>query len=261
MDCAPDTDGCNGSDGVDYAFVYVMRQPNSPGGIETEASYPYVAEKRTCQFNPTKVAAYMESYGRVTPTEDDLKEAVYVNGPISVHVVVSQDLFNAYKGGVYTDDDCGHGEMTPNHAMLVVGYGTEGGQDYWLVKNSWGTGFGEKGYIKMARNRNNMCGIASEAYFPKGVDNVPSTSAPALVKQSPSSSADGKQPGNRSPTSASPHSSSATAAINTFLLSLLFAAICSVWAVFFFPLLCGAHITMTCALTKVNNSLFVFWMS
>lgn len=96
--------------------------------------------------------------------EHDLKAAVATVGPISV--AIDSTGIELYQGGIYYKNDCRVRNKDLDHAVLVVGYGSENGQDYWLVKNSWGTKWGLDGYIKMSRNRKNNCGIATNASFP-----------------------------------------------------------------------------------------------
>ncbi len=85
-------------------------------------------------------------------------------GPVCVAIDAGHSSFHFYSGGVYYEPRCSQYNL--DHGVLTTGYGSEQGQDYWMVKNSWGTGWGDKGYIKMARNRGNNCGIASQAGYP-----------------------------------------------------------------------------------------------
>lgn len=82
-------------------------------------------------------------------------------GPVSVAIV--GDYIKQYAGGIYDNFFC-RGQL--DHGVLAVGYGSDNNHDYWLVKNSWGTTWGDKGYIKMTRNRFNQCGIASSPSYP-----------------------------------------------------------------------------------------------
>lgn len=136
-------------------------------GIDTEKSYPYTAKQGPCAYNPKTVGARIKgSVAIPSGNENALKKAVATVGPISVSIDSSHKSFQSYGDGVYYEPQCNTKNLT--HAMLVVGYGTlSNGGDYWLVKNSWGTSWGIKGYIKIARNRNNHCGIASMAYYPR----------------------------------------------------------------------------------------------
>ncbi|RXN38334.1 cathepsin S-like protein [Labeo rohita] len=142
------------------AFEYVIAN----GGIDSESSYPYKGVQGPCRYNPSKRAAKCTKYKKVRRGDEEaLKQAVVSIGPISVSIDASRPQFKLYRSGIYRDPSCTN---KTNHAVLVVGYGARAGQDFWLVKNSWGTTFGEKGYVRIARNQNNMCGIASRAIYP-----------------------------------------------------------------------------------------------
>lgn len=163
VDCSGkyDNAGCNGGF-IDKAFDYIRENK----GINSEESYPYQAKDLKCRFNASDISATVTGYTAIPKgDEKKLAEAIATIGPISVAIDASYTGFHHYSHGVYYDSDCSTDDL--DHAVLVVGYGTENGTDYWLVKNSWAADWGDEGYIKMARNRKNNCGIATEAIYPQ----------------------------------------------------------------------------------------------
>ncbi|XP_065344636.1 cathepsin L-like [Cloeon dipterum] len=154
--------GCGGGE-TDLAFQYAISD-----GIDTEESYPYQGINGTCRYNASQVGATAAGFMDIgRGDEDDLQAAVATMGPVSV-VINAKDSFRFYAEGVYYEPECSSKDEDLNHALLVIGYGTDDktGMDYWLVKNSWGTDWGDEGYAKMARNKDNNCGIATMARFP-----------------------------------------------------------------------------------------------
>uniref|UniRef100_A0A8C1AP15 Cathepsin S, ortholog 1 n=2 Tax=Cyprinus carpio carpio TaxID=630221 RepID=A0A8C1AP15_CYPCA len=151
--------GCKGGY-LSRAFLYIIQNK----GIDSNTFYPYEHKQGVCRYSVTGRAGYCSGF-RILPRHNEvaLQYAVANIGPVSVGVNAKLASFHRYRGGIYSDAKCSSGLI--NHAVLVVGYGSENGQDYWLVKNSWGTAWGENGFIRMARNKN-MCGISSFAIYP-----------------------------------------------------------------------------------------------
>lgn len=154
--------GNNGCEGglMDFAFQYIKANK----GIDTEPSYPYEAKDAVCRYKPASKGATDAGFADI-PEEDESKltEAIATMGPISVAIDAAHDSFQLYKSGVYDEPAC---TTNLDHGVLAVGYGSLGGKDYYIVKNSWGLSWGDKGYIMMSRNKGNQCGIASKASYP-----------------------------------------------------------------------------------------------
>ena len=147
--------GCNGGL-MDNAFQYIEKTP-----LETESEYPYTARDGSCKSSGSgvgKVADYVD-VSRGSPSQ--LKAAI-AKGPVSVAIEADQFVFQAYTSGVITSG-CG---QQLDHGVLAVGYGTESGQEYFLVKNSWGASWGDQGYVKIGAGSSNVCGILSSASYP-----------------------------------------------------------------------------------------------
>ncbi|XP_075048785.1 cathepsin K-like isoform X1 [Mixophyes fleayi] len=160
VDCVKKNDGCGGGY-MTNAFEYVRDNK----GIDSEAAYPYVGEDQTCNYTTAGKAAKCKSYKEVQKgSEKALKKAVGTIGPVSVGIDASLSSFQFYSKGVYYDQNCDAEAI--NHAVLAVGYGAQKKSKYWIVKNSWGEEWGDKGYILMARDKDNACGISNLASYP-----------------------------------------------------------------------------------------------
>lgn len=154
-------DGCNG--GEDFrAYGWMMHN----GGLMLDEDYGhYLGIDGWCHFNKTAAAVKITDYVLTTPySVEELEDAVANVGPISVGVAVNKD-FLFYSSGVFDDPECSPALEDQAHAVLAVGYGTEDGKDYWLIKNSWSTHWGDQGYIKIAR-KGNVCGVATSPSYP-----------------------------------------------------------------------------------------------
>lgn len=158
IDCSEQNGKCSGG-----FYGYAFDDIKQLGGIQDEQSYPYTgSDKSACLFQTNKAVFNDDGY-IMLPKKDEakLKLVVAKYGPVAAAVNPSLDSFRNYKSGVYKDDDCSDNNQDITLAVLIVGYGTdEKDGDYWLIKNAWSENWGEKGYMRIARNSDDMCGIA-----------------------------------------------------------------------------------------------------
>jgi len=149
VSCTPNPQHCGGTGGcsgatAELAFDYVHAK-----GVASDADYPYTQQTGTCKPSVTKTAK-IDGYVKLGENNyTDLLTAVATVGPISVSVDASP--WFSYSSGVFTGCPKS-GNVDINHAVQLVGYGTSGSLDYWIVRNSWGAGWGEKGYIRMEKH-------------------------------------------------------------------------------------------------------------
>jgi cathepsin L len=154
VDCsdAEGNQGCNGGL-MTQAFEYIIKNK----GIDTEASYPYTAQNGNCKFSSANIGSTLTGYTNVKSGSETDLVAKIVEGPTSVAIDASHSSFQLYSSGIYYEPACSATAL--DHGVLAVGYEA----DFYIVKNSWGTDWGMKGYIEMSRNKSNNCGIATMA--------------------------------------------------------------------------------------------------
>lgn len=153
VDCADNgNEGCDGGF-TDKAFEWSEKNP-----IMLEADYPYKAVTGTCHQDKSKGKVELDHYGVVDAQSVLALKTALNDQPVAVRVAASSTYFHLYEGGILDTDKCG---TDLNHAVVAVGYGSESGKDYLIVRNSWTADWGEQGYIRMALNKDGVgvCGV------------------------------------------------------------------------------------------------------
>jgi C1A family cysteine protease len=148
---------------MDTAFEWIM----SNGGITTEEQWPYTSSQGAVpacsSMSVTNVPGSTPStYSDVQPNSVSAMMSAVAQQPVSIAIEANSQSFQYYTSGVLSTD-CG---QQLDHGVLAVGYGSENGQDYWLVKNSWGSSWGDNGYVKILRSSANVCGVLSAPSYP-----------------------------------------------------------------------------------------------
>jgi len=160
VDCDPQSSGCNGGLEV-WAFSYAEKN-----GLELETAYPYTARTSSCKASKSKEKVEVTTYSHVKNKSVTQLKAAIAKQPTCVSVDAETD-FQFYTSGILNSKNCG---TNLDHAVTAVGYGTDNGQDYFLIRNSWGASWGEKGYIRLATQKDGqsgVCGVMLDSNYPE----------------------------------------------------------------------------------------------
>jgi len=161
IDCSSKNNGCEGGS-MDLAFQYVIEN-----GLCSNVSYPYTAQDGSCDDN-CKTLVQISNYSDILENSEKMLALAVQHQPVSVAIQANKRSFQMYQSGIYSDIDCG---FELDHGVLLVGYGYDKkyDMDYWIVKNSWSTSWGENGYIRIQKGINDergLCGIAMAPSVP-----------------------------------------------------------------------------------------------
>jgi len=136
-------------------------------GQVLESAYPYTSgqgQSGNCQMRGTP-QVYVESVAKVPANSSEQLIAAIYQGPCSVTVAAEAPAFMGYRSGIVNTPSCG---TQLDHAITGVGYGVENGQQYYIIRNSWGPTWGEQGYIRIATQKTGpgICGIQQVSVWP-----------------------------------------------------------------------------------------------
>ena len=162
VDCSIQNNGCNGGS-MDIAFEYIINN-----GLCTNLSYPYNAVQGSCQNDQCEPVVKITNYTDINQNNETAVKRGVAQQPVSVAIQANKRSFQMYQSGIYSDLECG---TKLDHGVLVVGYGYDPESDmkYWIIKNSWGSLWGENGYIRIQRNvedERGLCGVAMQPSIP-----------------------------------------------------------------------------------------------
>jgi len=184
VDCGYSLDGANGCNGASPHIYNQFLHQNSGGQSLHESDYPYLGQNPKLNCNAANKISKWNSGAKITKatwdyscTETKLKSLIATKGAVLVGIHASDTSFSSYKSGVW--NGCTSGAQS-NHAVLAVGYGTENGKDYWLIKNSWGTNWGDSGYIKIQRGTNH-CNVGNVCVWSEATKNGDAAPAPTAA--------------------------------------------------------------------------------